>query len=54
MVEYPVLTTRQDMDAIRAFAGADASRAVVEPEAVAALATFDTTVRHFEVIEEAL
>jgi hypothetical protein len=39
--------------AIRGFAGADLDRAVVEPEAVAALLSFDATVRHFEVVQEA-
>jgi len=51
MIEYLVLTNWQDMDAIRAFASTDVSLAVVEPEAVAVLVTFDTTARHFEVVE---
>jgi len=33
MIEYLVLTRWQDMDAIHAFAGTDALRAVVEPDA---------------------
>jgi len=40
------------MDAIRAFAGDDVENAVVEPEAVAALTTFDRTVQHYEVVQE--
>jgi hypothetical protein len=40
------------MDAIRAFAGTDVERAVVEPVAVAALIEYDTRARHYEVIEE--
>jgi heme-degrading monooxygenase HmoA len=52
MVVFLVLTRWRDMQAIRAFAGADASRAVVEPEAVAALVDFDATVRHYEVVED--
>jgi heme-degrading monooxygenase HmoA len=50
-VEYLVLTRWTDMDAVRAFAGPDAERAVVEPAAVAALADFDRTVRHYEVVQ---
>ena len=41
------------MDAIRAFAGVDVEKAVVEPGAVAALIDFDGRVRHYEVVEEA-
>ena len=50
-VEFLVLTRWQSMDAIRAFAGADVENAVVEPGAVAALIEYDTSVRHYEVIE---
>ena len=50
-VEFLVLTRWASMDAVRAFAGADASRAVVEPEAVAALIDYDRTVHHYEVVE---
>lgn len=51
-VEYLVLTRWQSMDAIRAFAGQDVSQAVVEPEAAAALLSFDKTVTHYEAVEE--
>jgi heme-degrading monooxygenase HmoA len=50
--EFLVLTGWQSMEAIRAFGGPDLDKAVVEPGAVAALDEFDTTVRHYEVIEE--
>jgi heme-degrading monooxygenase HmoA len=50
-VEFVVLTRWKSMAAVRAFAGADADRAVVEPGAVAALSDYDRTVRHYEVIE---
>jgi heme-degrading monooxygenase HmoA len=50
-IEFLVLTRWTSMDAVRAFAGADASRAVVEPEAVAALVDYDRTVHHYEVVE---
>lgn len=43
---------RPALDAIRAFAGIDVEKAVVEPAAVAALSDFDTSVRHYEVIED--
>jgi heme-degrading monooxygenase HmoA len=45
-IEYLVLTRWQSMDAIRGFAGSDVSRAVVEPEAAAALIDFDEAVHH--------
>jgi len=51
-VEYLVLTRWESMDAIRAFAGADVSRAVVEPGAVAALSDYDERVQHYEVVED--
>ena len=51
-VEFLVLTRWQSMDAIRALAGDDVAKAVVEPGAVAALVEFDDTVQHYEVIEE--
>jgi heme-degrading monooxygenase HmoA len=50
-IEYLVLTCWQSMEAIRGFTGDDVSRAVVEPQAVAALIEFDATVQHYEVIE---
>jgi heme-degrading monooxygenase HmoA len=45
-----VITTWTSRDAIRAFAGADIERAVVEPEAVNALTSFDATVQHWDVL----
>jgi len=38
------------MDAVRTFAGATPERAVVEPEAQAALVRYDTEVRHYELV----
>lgn len=52
LLEYVVITRWESMDAIRAFAGAAPEKAVVEPGAVAALSSYDTTVRHYEVLEE--
>ena len=51
-VEFLVLARWQSLAAIRAFAGADIEKAVVEPNAVAAHMEFDKTVRHYEVLEE--
>ena len=51
-VEFLVLTRWQSLDAVDAFAGPDIDKAVVEPDAVAALVEFDTTVWHYEVLEE--
>jgi heme-degrading monooxygenase HmoA len=52
-IEFLVMTRWTSLDAIRAFAGEHPDRAVVEPEAAAALVSFDATVRHYEVVEEA-
>jgi hypothetical protein len=38
------------MEAVRGFAGATPDRAVVEPEAQAALVRYDTEVRHYELV----
>ena len=48
--EFFVITTWESLDAIKAFAGQAYDRAVVEPGAVAALASFDETVDHYEVL----
>jgi heme-degrading monooxygenase HmoA len=47
--EILVMTLWESMAAVRAFAGADPEKAVVEPEARAVLAEFDDFVRHYEV-----
>ena len=52
-VEYLVLTHWESMDAIRAFAGNEPERAVVEPEARAALVRFDDRVTHYDVLAAA-
>jgi heme-degrading monooxygenase HmoA len=51
-VEFLVLTRWASMDAVRAFAGDNVGKAVVEPEAAAALLSFDRTVQHYEVVLE--
>ncbi|HKM64580.1 MAG TPA: antibiotic biosynthesis monooxygenase [Acidisphaera sp.] len=51
-IEFLVLTRWDSIDAIARFAGSDIGNAVVEPGAVGALLDFDTTVQHYEVIEE--
>jgi heme-degrading monooxygenase HmoA len=53
-IEFLVLTRWTSIEAIRAFAGGNTGKAVVEPEAVAALVDFDPTVRHYELVEEAV
>jgi len=50
-VEFLVLTFWDSMEAIQKFAGKEADRAVVEPEAQAILSSFDEVVRHFEVVD---
>jgi heme-degrading monooxygenase HmoA len=49
-IEFLVLTKWQSMDAIRAFAGDDVGKAVVEPGAVVALVDFDDRVQHYETL----
>jgi heme-degrading monooxygenase HmoA len=51
-VEFTVLTRWASMDAIRAFAGQDVSRAVVEPGAIAVLKTYEREVVHHEILAE--
>jgi heme-degrading monooxygenase HmoA len=50
-IEFLVLTQWRSMEAIRAFAGSEPGKVLVEPGALAALADFDETVRHYEIIE---
>jgi mannose-6-phosphate isomerase-like protein (cupin superfamily) len=50
-IEIVVVTRWESMDAIRAFAGAEVDRAVVEPEARAVLFRFDSQVRHIELAD---
>jgi mannose-6-phosphate isomerase-like protein (cupin superfamily) len=50
--EIVVVTRWESMDAIRAFAGENAERSVVEPEARAVLAKFDERVRHIDLADE--
>jgi heme-degrading monooxygenase HmoA len=51
-VEFLVLTRWQSLESIRAFAGTDFGRAVVDPGAAAALTEFDRNVQHYEVLQE--
>jgi heme-degrading monooxygenase HmoA len=51
-IEFLVLTRWTSMQAIRAFAGKEVDRAVVEPDAAAALVRFDQTVMHYQVLHE--
>jgi heme-degrading monooxygenase HmoA len=49
-----LVQTRWESDAaIAAFAGQPATRAVVEPEAIAALTRFDAVALHWELVQEA-
>ncbi|MBZ5616088.1 MAG: YciI family protein [Acidobacteriia bacterium] len=49
-VEFVVLTLWDSMEAVRKFAGPKPEKAVVEPDAQAALTDFDESVTHFEVV----
>lgn len=50
-IEFLVVSRWRSMEAIRAFAGLDAGKAVVEPGAMAALEEYDDFVRHYETLE---
>jgi heme-degrading monooxygenase HmoA len=50
-IEFLVVSRWRSMEAIRAFAGVDAGKAVVEPGAIASLEEYDDFVRHYETIE---
>src|SRR5262249_47719324 len=50
-IEFLVVAKREAMGAIRAFAGKDIGKAVVDPGAVEALVDYDKRVQHYEVIE---
>jgi heme-degrading monooxygenase HmoA len=52
-VELLVISRWQSMDAVKAFAGPDPDRAVVEPAAKAVLAEFDDFVTNYDVALEA-
>jgi len=49
--EFVVTTYWDSLEAIHAFAGDDAERAVVEPAARAVLAEFDERARHYTVLQ---
>jgi len=49
--EFVVLTLWESMEAVRKFAGKEPEKAVVEPEARAALMSFDDSVTHFEIVD---
>jgi len=49
-VEFVVLTLWESMQAVRRFAGVKPEKAVVEPEARAALTDFDESATHFKVV----
>ncbi len=51
-VEFLVLTRWKSMEAVRAFAGPNPDKAVVGPDAMAALIDYDRTVQHYEVVED--
>jgi len=52
-VELLVISRWESMDAVKAFAGPNPDRAVVEPGAKAVLAEYDDFVSHYEVTLEA-
>ena len=52
VIEFVALTTFESIDAIRAFAGEQYSRAVVAPEAKEMLARYDERCVHYELAAE--
>ncbi len=53
-IEFTVISCWASMEAVRAFAGDEPEKAVVEPGAVAALVSFDEHVIHRELVEDVL
>ncbi len=51
-LEFVVLTRWRSMESIKAFAGVDVDKTVVEPGAIAALTDFDARVQHYEIIAD--
>ena len=51
-VELVLLTRWESRDSVRAFAGDDMDRAVVDPDAAAIMTRWDERVRHYEVALE--
>jgi heme-degrading monooxygenase HmoA len=49
-VEFVVFTLWESRDAVRKFAGPKPEKAVVEPDARAALTEFDKFAAHFEIV----
>lgn len=52
-IEYVVLTRWRSRDAVRAFAGADYEKSVVDADAARMLTDFDAHVRHYDIIPDA-
>jgi len=50
-VEFTVITRWASIEAVKAFAGGDPAKAIVEPGAVEALRDFDDRVSHHDVLE---
>jgi heme-degrading monooxygenase HmoA len=50
-VEVMVLTLWESMEAVERFAGKSLDRAVIAPAAQAMLDKFDSTVRHYEIVQ---
>ena len=50
LIEYVCLTKWRSMDDIRAFAGPDVGKAVIEPGAEKVLVNWDDRVTHYEVV----
>jgi hypothetical protein len=49
-IAFVTITRFESLDAVRAFAGQDYERAVVEPEARALLSRFDQRSDHYEIV----
>lgn len=52
LVEFLVVTRWASLDAVRAFAGDHLETAVVHPAAAAMLVDYDSSVRHYDLVEE--
>jgi heme-degrading monooxygenase HmoA len=53
-VEFMVLTLWESMEAVERFAGKTLDRAVIAPAAQALLEKYDTTVRHYQIVQSTI
>jgi heme-degrading monooxygenase HmoA len=50
-IEFLIVTNWESLDAIQAFAGADAENAVVPPKVQELMVEYDDRVRHYQIVQ---